>query len=65
MAHKITFNNAINVSASVGDQLYLFNVTSGVIDPTPIEYGGDLAGENDVVTYNNSISINNPYEVGF
>jgi phage baseplate assembly protein W len=32
---------------------------------TPIEYGGDLVGDNDIVTYNNSIAINNPYEVGF
>ena len=32
---------------------------------TPIEYGGDLAGDNPSVIYNNSTAINNPYEVGF
>ena len=58
MAHKITFDNAINVSASVGDQLYLFNVTSGVIDPTPVEYGEiSSIGENFVTINSPAISI--------
>ena len=29
------------------------------------EYGGDLAGQNPAVIYNNQTPINNPYEVGF
>jgi len=32
---------------------------------TSTEYGGDLAGSNPLVTYNNQTAINNPYEVGF
>ena len=61
MAHKITFNNAINVSASVGDELIVFNVTNGVIEPTPIEYGEiSSIGENFLIVNNPLQSLPDP-----
>ena len=58
MAHKITFDNAINVSASVGDELYLFTVTNNVITPAGVLYGEiSSIGENFVTIDNPAISI--------
>tara|TARA_R100001591_G_scaffold97921_1_gene103995 strand:+ start:196 stop:561 length:366 start_codon:yes stop_codon:yes gene_type:complete len=55
MAHKITFNNAINVSASAGDELISFNVTNGVISPTPILYGTISSISEKSITVDNPL----------